>query len=418
MSCPRGATPAIHLELTGTTSDRNGRVDARRRETQHHPSRRTFHAVVPARRPGGWLFIAAGLAGASPASAQQTESRILGRVLDQSGAALPGVTVTVTSKSTGAERTAVTDGDGTYTVTNLAPGPYTVRAELAGFQPVRQGGRRRPRPGGQRHADPGRRGGDRDRHGARPSRRCSTSRRRRIGVNVSPEEVENLPVNGRNFANLMTLATGATSRRQRRLGERALQRQVEPAELPELRRRRRHLRVGREPRLPERHRLAVPPADLDGVGGRVPRQLGPGAGRERPRRRRQHHRDQQERQQPVPRLAVRIHARRRARFGQQVRRRRSRSSTLEPVRRLDWRPDRPQQDVLLRQLRRPAADDRPELHRSRAERRSAARASWPANRSAAAPARAPSARRRSRRCSTGSRAARCRPPTRWSPWPA
>ena len=33
----------------------------------------------------------------------------------------------------------------------------------------------------------------------------------KIGVNVSPEEVDNLPVNGRNFANLMTLATGATS---------------------------------------------------------------------------------------------------------------------------------------------------------------------------------------------------------------
>ena len=33
----------------------------------------------------------------------------------------------------------------------------------------------------------------------------------KIGVNVSPEEVENLPVNGRNFANLMTLAPGATS---------------------------------------------------------------------------------------------------------------------------------------------------------------------------------------------------------------
>ena len=33
----------------------------------------------------------------------------------------------------------------------------------------------------------------------------------KIGVNVSPEEVENLPVNGRNFANLMTLATGATT---------------------------------------------------------------------------------------------------------------------------------------------------------------------------------------------------------------
>ena len=33
----------------------------------------------------------------------------------------------------------------------------------------------------------------------------------KIGVNVSPEEVQELPVNGRNFANLMTLATGATS---------------------------------------------------------------------------------------------------------------------------------------------------------------------------------------------------------------
>ena len=33
----------------------------------------------------------------------------------------------------------------------------------------------------------------------------------KIGVNVSPEEIENLPVNGRNFANLMTLATGATT---------------------------------------------------------------------------------------------------------------------------------------------------------------------------------------------------------------
>jgi hypothetical protein len=33
----------------------------------------------------------------------------------------------------------------------------------------------------------------------------------KLGVNVSPEELGNLPVNGRNFANLMTLAPGATS---------------------------------------------------------------------------------------------------------------------------------------------------------------------------------------------------------------
>ena len=58
-----------------------------------------------------------------PAAAQQTESRIVGRVLNQSAGALPGVTINVTSKTTGAARSTVTEADGTYAVTNLGPGP-------------------------------------------------------------------------------------------------------------------------------------------------------------------------------------------------------------------------------------------------------------------------------------------------------
>ena len=58
------------------------------------------------------LYGALALVTAAPAAAQQTESRIVGKISDASGAVLPGVTVTITASQTGAVRTAVTDADG------------------------------------------------------------------------------------------------------------------------------------------------------------------------------------------------------------------------------------------------------------------------------------------------------------------
>jgi outer membrane receptor protein involved in Fe transport len=75
---------------------------------------------------------------ASPAGAQSATGSIEGLIVDQSGAVLPGVTVTVTLPATGATRTVVTDEQGLFRAPLLPPGAYDVNAELAGFTTRRQ----------------------------------------------------------------------------------------------------------------------------------------------------------------------------------------------------------------------------------------------------------------------------------------
>src|SRR6266516_1218615 len=57
-----------------------------------------------------------------------------GTVSDVSGALIPGVEVTATNSGTGVAATAVTNESGTYRFPSLQPGPYEVKAWLAGFQ--------------------------------------------------------------------------------------------------------------------------------------------------------------------------------------------------------------------------------------------------------------------------------------------
>jgi hypothetical protein len=66
-------------------------------------------------------------------TAQSTLGTIEGRVTDDTGAVLPGATVTVTSVQTGAVVTVVTNAQGLYRAPNLNPSEYTVRIDLSGF---------------------------------------------------------------------------------------------------------------------------------------------------------------------------------------------------------------------------------------------------------------------------------------------
>jgi hypothetical protein len=79
-------------------------------------------------------MLAALPASSVPAFGQAQTSNITGRATDESGGALPGVTVSVTSPNLiGGARTAVTDEQGIYRFTLLPGGVYTVKFELPGF---------------------------------------------------------------------------------------------------------------------------------------------------------------------------------------------------------------------------------------------------------------------------------------------
>jgi hypothetical protein len=73
-------------------------------------------------------------------AAQVGRGALIGRVLDQAGAALPGATVTATATRTNTSRPFVSGGDGSYSFPGLAPGEYELRVELNGFRSLtRQG---------------------------------------------------------------------------------------------------------------------------------------------------------------------------------------------------------------------------------------------------------------------------------------
>jgi len=82
------------------------------------------------------VLLAAANSGAQTVSA--TTGAINGRVADNTGAVLPGVTVTIASPSMMGTRTAITNAEGQYRFPAIPPGVYQITYELAGFGTVRR----------------------------------------------------------------------------------------------------------------------------------------------------------------------------------------------------------------------------------------------------------------------------------------
>ena len=79
------------------------------------------------------LLLAFALAFTGLAAAQERFGALTGKVTDQQGAVVPGVTVTTTNTQSGEARVFVTGADGVFRAPDLVPGRYTIKFELSGF---------------------------------------------------------------------------------------------------------------------------------------------------------------------------------------------------------------------------------------------------------------------------------------------
>ena len=144
------------------------------------------------------------------ASAQSATGEVQGTIVDQSGAVLPGVTVSIVNTATAATREVVSDSNGFFAAPGLPVGPYEVTATLQGFASRRQPDVRvqvgqtitlRLELGVAAVAETITVGGT--------SPVVETTRSQVSSV-VNETAVQNLPANGRNFIDFVLLTPGVT----------------------------------------------------------------------------------------------------------------------------------------------------------------------------------------------------------------
>ena len=158
-----------------------------------------------------WTFLAFGLGFASlPLFSQGSEGRIAGTITDPSGASIPGATVTVTDAARGTARQLTTDAGGAYSAPNLAASTYNVRVEFRGFRTVD----RRDvllQVGGEIRLDLAMETGQQSETvtvtGEIPLVNTTSAV---LGGSLGPGTIQDLPLNGRNFMNLLQLRPGVT----------------------------------------------------------------------------------------------------------------------------------------------------------------------------------------------------------------
>jgi hypothetical protein len=141
--------------------------------------------------------------------AQFESASVLGYVRDSSGAAIPGVTVTLTNVATSIAQKITTNGEGKYEFSSVLIGQYKVETEGAGFERAQTPAFTVTTNARQR-VDVAMKTGSASETvtvtSAPTQLETETSSRGQV---IGTREVENLPLNGRSYADLVLLVPGA-----------------------------------------------------------------------------------------------------------------------------------------------------------------------------------------------------------------
>jgi hypothetical protein len=145
-----------------------------------------------------------------PLFSQGSTGRIVGTVTDANGGAITGATVTILDVQRGTSRSLTTDESGAYNAPNLTPGAYKVRAEYKGFKTTERQNIALE-VGQEARVD----------LTLQPGEQAQTitvteqiplveTTNAELGGTLQNEVINDLPLNGRNFENLLDLRPGVT----------------------------------------------------------------------------------------------------------------------------------------------------------------------------------------------------------------
>jgi len=167
-------------------------------------NRRWYHAL---------LVMLLSVAGLMPlaATAQEATANVNGTVKDQTGAAVPNAQVALKNVDTGVVRTTSTNGDGIYAFPSITPGNYSMQASAPGFTTVSQ-----PPVALQVNQVATfdfslKIGTAQSTVTVTATAAALQTSSAELGTVVAPNQMNDLPLNGRNFTQLLTITPGVAN---------------------------------------------------------------------------------------------------------------------------------------------------------------------------------------------------------------